>query len=205
MSLRDFKALACSPKHSWSSKEINQVSMKDRRMSLSGIGRDFDRQEISDFSFDRDSDVNLMEGDTFLDGDLGLPPSVSGQVDCSTRVSLDNSLSMKHPPSLDNIAIVFDEFADVGVFEKLWDPSMHSTKKVARKNRKCVRKLEKPILLVVGEDIPLNEIVLTNELTLVGIFGGRKINAEGLHRWVADSWLSVKVFILPKGWIAFKI
>ena len=85
---------------------------------------------------------------------------------------------MKHPPSLDNIVVVSD---------KLWDPSMYSTKKVCGKNRKCVRKLEKPILLVVGEDIPLNEIVLTNELTLMGRYGGRKINDEGLHRWVAHS------------------
>ena len=169
MSLWDFKALARSPKNSWSSKEINQVSVKDRRLSLSGMGRAFDRQEISDFFFGRDSDVNLMEANTFLDGDLGLPPSVSGEVDCSARVSLDNSSSMKPAPSLDNIAVVSDEYADAGVFEKLWDgPSMHSTKKVSGKNRKCVHKLEKPILLVVGEDIPLNEIVLTNELTLVG-------------------------------------
>ena len=62
---------------------------------------------------------------------------------------------------------------------------------------------------MVGEDVPLNEIVLTNALTLVGHFGGRKISAEGLHRWVSDTWLlevSIypKMFILPRGWFAFK-
>ena len=78
-----------------------------------------------------------------------------------------------------------------------------------KKSSKCVRKLDKPLLLVVGEDVPLNEIVLTNALTLVGRFGGRKISAEGLHRWVSDSWLRevsiyLKIFILPWGWFAFK-
>ena len=147
----------------------------------------------------------MMRSDTFLKGDFGLPPFVSGMVECSARVSLDISSSMKPLTNMDNIAVDSDEHADAGVFEKFGDgPSMNSTKKVAGKNRKCVCKMEKPILLVVGEDIPLNEIVLNNELTLVGRFGGRKINAEGLHRWVDDSWLSLislcpKVFILPRG------
>ena len=47
--------------------------------------------------------------------------------------------------------------------------------------------MEKPLLLVVGEDVPLNEIVLTNALTLVGRFGGRKFSIDGLHIWVSDS------------------
>ena len=51
--------------------------------------------------------------------------------------------------------------------------------------------------------------MLTNELTLVGRFGGRKISAEDIHRWVTDSWLPLishypKVFIRPSGWLAFK-
>ena len=74
---------------------------------------------------------------------------------------------------------------------------------------KCVRKMDKPLLLVVGEDVPLNKIVLTNALTLVGRFGGRNFSPDGLHRWVSDSWtreisLCPKIFILPRGWLAFK-
>ena len=74
---------------------------------------------------------------------------------------------------------------------------------------KCVRKMDKPLLLVVGEDVPLNKIVLTNALTLVGRFGRRKISFDGLHRWVFDTWLQEislcpEIFILPRGWLAFK-
>ena len=40
------------------------------------------------------------------------------------------------------------------------------------------------MFLVVGEDVALNEIVLTNALTLVGRFGGRKVSPEGVKLWV---------------------
>ena len=78
-----------------------------------------------------------------------------------------------------------------------------------KKASKCVRKLDKPLLLVVGEDVSLNDIVLTNALTLVGHFGGKKFSSEGLHRWVSPTWprevsICPKVFILPRGWLAFK-
>ena len=61
----------------------------------------------------------------------------------------------------------------------------------------------------MGEDVPLNEIVLTNALTLVGRFGGRKFSPDGLHRWVFNSWLQEvsiysKIFSLPRGWLAFQ-
>ena len=61
----------------------------------------------------------------------------------------------------------------------------------------------------MGEDVPINEIVLTNALTLVGRFGGRKISADVIHRWVANTWLPLvslcpKIFILPRGWLVFK-
>ena len=87
--------------------------------------------------------------------------------------------------------------------------SFGSKKGTGKRISKCVRKMDKPLLLVVGEDVPLNKIVLTNALTLVGSFGGRKFNPGGLHRWVSDSWtqeisLCLKIFILPRGWLAFK-
>ena len=44
------------------------------------------------------------------------------------------------------------------------------------------------MLLVVGEDVPLNAIVLTNALTLVGHFGGRKVSPEGINSWVSTTW-----------------
>ena len=61
----------------------------------------------------------------------------------------------------------------------------------------------------MGEDVPLNEIVLTSALTLVGYFGGRKFSSDGLHKWVSDSWsrevsICPNIFILPRGWLAFK-
>ena len=48
-------------------------------------------------------------------------------------------------------------------------------------------------LLVVGEDISLNQIVLTNELTLVGRFGGRRASFDGLKTWVLDTWKNIYV------------
>ena len=62
---------------------------------------------------------------------------------------------------------------------------------------------------MVGEDVPLNKIFLTNALTLVGRFGGRKISSEGINSWVSNSWqhavsLYPKIFILPRGCLAFK-
>ena len=60
------------------------------------------------------------------------------------------------------------------------------------------------MFLVVGEDIPLNEIVLTNALTLVGRFGGQKVSLQGVDSWVYTTWKNVgsscpKVFMLPRG------
>ena len=72
-----------------------------------------------------------------------------------------------------------------------------------------IKKIDKPILLVVGEDVPLNDIVLTNELTLVGQFSGNKTNVVGVNLWERNSWVESvltvpEVFVLPHGWLAFK-
>ena len=72
-----------------------------------------------------------------------------------------------------------------------------------------MQRLDKPLLLVVGEDVPLNDIVLTNALTFVGRFGGRKFSVDDLHSWASNTWLGVigiflKFFILTRGWIAFQ-
>ena len=128
-------------------------------------------------------------------------------------MELDKSLNPTFQcvsPSLDNF-LTSEQFVECGDTESRDAYPQHSLlkKDAVKKSRKCVRKLEKPILLVVGEDISLNEIVLTNALTLVGRFGGRNISADGVHRWVADTWsllisLCPQIFVLPRGWIAFK-
>ena len=63
--------------------------------------------------------------------------------------------------------------------------------------------------MTIGEDVGLNEIVLTNAMTLVGQFRGRKYNSEGLNFWAAEAWKDVisrlpMVFLFLRGWIAFK-
>ena len=63
--------------------------------------------------------------------------------------------------------------------------------------------------MTMGEDIGLNDIVLSHALTLVVRFSGRKFNSVGVKTWVAATWLDhIKlcpdVFFLPPGWIAFK-
>ena len=68
--------------------------------------------------------------------------------------------------------------------------------------------MDKPILLVVGVDVCLNDIVLTNSLTLVGRFSGRNTSAVGVNKWVSGIWKDsltqlLEVFLLPRGWLAF--
>ena len=48
---------------------------------------------------------------------------------------------------------------------------------------KTVKKTDQPVLLTVGEDVCLNDIVLTNAMTLVRRFGGRKFNSNSLNGW----------------------
>ena len=77
---------------------------------------------------------------------------------------------------------------------------------VHKRKPKPVRKVALP-LMVVGEDITLNDIVLTNALTLVGRFGGRKVSPDGVKKWVLGTWSNITcldMFLLPKGWLAFK-
>ena len=55
----------------------------------------------------------------------------------------------------------------------------------------------------------LNDIVLTNALTLVGRFRRRNYNVESLHGWAEKAWTDVistrpEIYMLPRGWIAFK-
>ena len=63
-------------------------------------------------------------------------------------------------------------------------------------------------LLVVGEDIALNNIVLTNAITLVGRFGGFRVSSNGVKKCVLESWKNIitcpDIFVLPRGWLAFK-
>ena len=79
----------------------------------------------------------------------------------------------------------------------------------SKRPKQIIRKSEKPLLMVVGEDVGLNDIILTNALTRVGRFGGCKYSPEGVKQWVFVSWKdSVSscpdVFILQRGWISFK-
>ena len=52
-----------------------------------------------------------------------------------------------------------------------------STDVVLKRLKHATKKLEMPVLLTVGEDIGLNDIVLSHALTLVGRFSGRKFNS----------------------------
>ena len=84
--------------------------------------------------------------------------------------------------------------------ESLHLPSVH------KRSKKPVHKVEIP-LFVVGEDIALNDIVLTNALTLVGRFGGRRVSLDGVKNWVLGTWKNITypdIFVLPRGWLAFK-
>ena len=73
---------------------------------------------------------------------------------------------------------------------------------------KVVSKKNSCIDLVIGEDIHSNEIIMTYETTLVGIFIGRRVNDAGLKRWVSEVWKVFvdsipEYFLLLPEWIAF--
>ena len=77
-----------------------------------------------------------------------------------------------------------------------------------KRSHKSIKKV-KPILMTVGEDVSLNENVLTNALTLVGRFGGHKFNSNSLNGWATVLWKNVisappTIFLLLRGWIAFQ-
>ena len=62
---------------------------------------------------------------------------------------------------------------------------------------------------MVGANIKLNDIILTNEHALAGRFSGQKCSATSLKKWVTNSWMDIiqhcpEVFILLRGWISFK-
>ena len=80
---------------------------------------------------------------------------------------------------------------------------------IKKRPHKPIRKLVKLVLMTVGEDVGLNDIVLTNAMTLVGRFGGRIFNSDNLKGWAALVWKEIikvppEIFLLPRGWIEFK-
>ena len=82
------------------------------------------------------------------------------------------------------------------------------TSKSKKRLPKAIKKIN-PVLMTLGEDVLLNDIVLTNALNLVGRFGRRNYNSESLHGWAVRAWneiisTSPEIYMLPRGWIAFK-
>ena len=63
---------------------------------------------------------------------------------------------------------------------------MNGVKK--KRPSKLVKKTDQPVLLTAGEDVCLNDIVLTNAMTLVGRFGSRKFSSDSLNGWAALAW-----------------
>ena len=61
-----------------------------------------------------------------------------------------------------------------------------------------------PVLMTLGEDVLLNDIVFTNAVTLVGRFGNRNFNSDSLLGWAIRVWTGCissipEIFILPRG------
>ena len=73
-----------------------------------------------------------------------------------------------------------------------------------KRHKQVIWKLDKSPLLVVGEGVALNEIVLTNALTLVDRFGGSNVSPDGVKKWVLSTSKDLviyvpDVFVLPWG------
>ena len=84
----------------------------------------------------------------------------------------------------------------------------NGTSRSKKRLPKPIKKIN-PVLMTLAEDVLLNDIVITNALTLVGRFGRRNYNYESLHGWAVRAWndiisTSPEIYMLLRGWIAFK-
>ena len=82
---------------------------------------------------------------------------------------------------------------------------------ISKSKKRLLKPIKKinPVLMTWGEDVLLNDIVLTNALTLVGRFGRHNYNSDSLHGWAVRAWkeiisTSAEIYMLHRGWIAFK-
>ena len=97
--------------------------------------------------------------------------------------------------------------------ENEFEPEPHYSGSIgpSKPKKRILKPIKKinPVLMTLGEDVLLNDIVLTNALTLVGRFGRRNYNADSLHGWAVRVWNGIistipEIYMLPRGWIAFK-
>ena len=57
-----------------------------------------------------------------------------------------------------------------------------------KKPKQVIKKVENSVMLVIGEDIKMNDVILTHSHTLVGRFGRRKFSPVGVKNWVSATW-----------------
>ena len=218
MNLRKAKALSRSPQNTCVFNSLRVLPLgisKDLQCLPSSVGDKVSGiRKNSDFSFNNLSGENVKNLGLHLtkDGSLlsanGSKIIGSSSVASPSRGRLDfsklNTVVSDEPfiPSIgfqNTVPDIIEGSVDIRDDPFVLNGPM---KGAGKKSSKCVRKMDQPLLLVVGEDVSLNDIVLTNALTLVGRFGGRKFSSEGLHRWVSATWsrevsICPKVFILP--------
>ena len=94
------------------------------------------------------------------------------KLDLNISLSLDD-VSNLHPPKVVNPMVGYVVSLVVSLDIKNFP---HSGR---RRAAKVIKKVMDLVLLVVSADIKLKDIILTNELTLVGRFDGRKCSATG--------------------------
>jgi hypothetical protein len=59
---------------------------------------------------------------------------------------------------------------------------------ISNKHKKCVKKRNSPINLVLSEEVKLHEVVTMVELAMVRWFYGQRIGCRSLRVWVHDQW-----------------
>ena len=147
--------------------------------------------KFSGYQVDKPLSVNLLEARMVQEVSKGMNTDLG-----FTSISDVNHESIKSMDS-DN--------------EHVHAPIFSVSKGLSKSKKRMPKSIKKinPVLMTLGEDVLLNDIVLTNALTLVGRFGRHNYNAESLHGWVVKTWNEIisicpEIYILPRGWIAFK-
>ena len=152
----------------------------------------------------------------FADETVACPGAVFGEaVSClyaKTSVSADPSLLVRNSVGFVSSSSLRSPFALVvgSIARENKSLDLKPSSGISLKHLKWViKKKPNQILLVVGVDVPLNNIVLTNDCTLMGCFSGRRTNEMGVNSWAKCTWLEYVeavpvVYVFPRGWLAFK-
>lgn len=75
---------------------------------------------------------------------------------------------------------------------------------VKRKKLKCVRSIGKPVNLLLGDEVTVDQVMELSNTAAAGKEMGRLLSAKYIQAWVTKSWENTLSKHWQKGWILFK-